>query len=150
MKRVIISTKKSNTAFLIIGVTGALVFAGAGMYFSSYVSKMNPYMAAFSKTASTASTCATLLYIVAFVEFLWTILSAMSYADVYEDKIVGKGLEKFNLRDFHLDYSQITDVSYSGLNLFISTTSGKYKIITNAVKAKQVFDYYNKMNSSNQ
>ncbi len=148
MNRVVITTKKSNKAYLIAGILVAVLFAGFAMYLNSYIGNMSSFELAFSKTASSISTCVTILYIVAFVELMWTILCAMSYADVYEDKIVGKGMEKLNLRDFHLDYSQITDISYSGLNLYISTVGGKYKIITNAVKAKEVFNYYNKVKNT--
>ncbi|MDD7653018.1 MAG: hypothetical protein SOY32_05320 [Candidatus Faecousia sp.] len=137
MNRIVMTTKKTNIAFLASSLISSLLFFGLGIYL------MNLSDRAWGQNATTLKTAAVTLWIVALVHILVDISFATSYADVYEDRIVGKGIQQLFVREFNLDYGQITDISCTGGRLYISTPGGKYKIITNAAKAKEVFDYYN-------
>lgn len=137
MNRIVMTTKKTNLAFLVSSLISSLLFVGVGIYL------MNLSDQTWGQNAATLQTGAVTIWIVTLVYTLVEISFATSYADVYEDRIVGKGIQQFFVREFNLDYGQITDVSCTGGRLFISTPGGKYKIITNVAKAKEVFDYYN-------
>ena len=83
--------------------------------------------------------------IFAIVNFLIKLSFSTSYANVYADKIIGKGIQQFVIKDFNLNYKQIIDISYTGRAIRISTAGGEYKIISNTQKAKEIFDYYNQI-----
>lgn len=97
------------------------------------------------------------LMFVAFVgsilEFAYYFLHFQTYADVYQDRIVGKGIEKFVVQaSFDLRFDQIMDVSQNkgflnagaGKNAFlvINTTGGSYKISTTAQRADEIMAFF--------
>lgn len=66
-----------------------------------------------------------------------------SYVDVYEDRMEGKAIQNgFQIREFRLRYDQISNITYRGLSVYIDTPGGKYRILTNARTAKEIFELY--------
>lgn len=137
MNRIVMTTKKTNIVFLVISLLTSLAFVFLGVFLMDLSDQT------WGQNAATLKTTAIIAWVMSLIYLLVDISFATSYADVYEDRIVGKGIQQLVVRDFNLDYGQITDISCTGRNLYISTPGGKYKIITNAPKAKEVFDYYN-------
>lgn len=141
MSEPIITTKNTNAAYLIAGLIESLLYVGIGMY---CLELRKDFIASWRFSyADTMNTCAILLFIFGAINFLYKLIASTSFADVYSSKIVGKGLQQFVVKDFDLNFSQVTDISCTGRFLNINTPAGKYKIVTNANRAKEVFDYYN-------
>lgn len=108
--------------------------------------------------AESVGTSAIMLIVVATVsavlETLYHMMHFKSHADVYQDRIVGKGIQKIALQDFDLRLDQIVDISQTKgfLNvgkdkntfLVINTASGGYKISTTVDCASQIMEFYRK------
>lgn len=66
-----------------------------------------------------------------------------SYVDVYEDRLEGRAIQNgFQIIEFRLRYDQITNITYMGVSVYIHISGGKYRIITNARTAKEIFELY--------
>lgn len=69
-------------------------------------------------------------------------LFSKSYMDMYTDRIEGKGIQGFSVLDFSVNLNQVLNISTEGIFIKIDTNCGTYKIISDKVTAKKVFDYY--------
>lgn len=146
MNNVKLTTKKTGMTHLIVGIIESLVFAGIGFYCLRSVDVLK---AAWKMgAADTANTAGSLFLLIAFINLMYALLVNASYADVYGDKIVGKGIQMIALKDFDLNFNQISDISCSGQFLSINTPAGKYKVVTNASRAKEIFEYYNSIKNN--
>ena len=142
MNHLILTTQKTNKAYVVAGLIESLIYFGIGMYFLPLSEKTH------GKNASTLVTATSVMCIVAIINFLNKLSFSTSYVNVYTDKILGKGIQQLVVRNFELNYKQINDISYTGRTIRIATSGGEYKIITNAEKAKEIFDYYNQIKST--
>lgn len=88
-----------------------------------------------------------LLIVVAGAMAIYTVYQfaiCKTYVDVYEDGMKGIGIQNgYQILAFNLNYAKITNVTYAGVHIIIHTSGGKYKIVSDAITAKKVFDYYN-------
>ena len=67
---------------------------------------------------------------------------AESYADIYDERIVGTGIQNLSVLDFNFRFDQIINISTENANIYIYTNSGKYQIVSNKETAMSVFNYY--------
>ena len=141
MDKIIMTTKKTNTPYLIAGLIESLLYAGIAFYCLQL--KEDMIDAWHFSYANTLNTCAIILFISAAINFLYKLSASTSFVDVYCNKITGKGIQQFIVRDFELNFEHVTDISCTGRFLYINTPAGKYKIITNATCAKEIFSHYN-------
>lgn len=141
MNKLIMTTKKTNTAYLIAGLIESLLYAGIALYCLQL--KEDMIVEWRFSYADTLNTCAIVLFFFAAINFLYKLSASTSYADVYSNKIAGKGIQLFAVKDFDLNFDQVTDISCTGRFLNINTPAGKYKVITNAACAKEIFEHYN-------
>lgn len=148
MNNIVYTTKKTNVAYLIAGIVESLVYAGIGIYCLQLKEDMlSSWQFDYANTLGIASVFS---FISAFINLLYKLMSSSTFADIYCDKIVGKGLRQLIATDFDLSFQQITDISYTGRFLNINTAAGKYKIVTNAKRAKEIFDHYNTIKNNMQ
>lgn len=89
-----------------------------------------------------------MLFIFAFINLLYKLMVSSTFANIYSNKIVGKGLQQLTVKDFDLSFMQVTDISCTGRFLDINTAAGKYKVVTSANLAKEIFHYYNAMKNN--
>ena len=141
MGEILFTTKKTNMAYLIYGIIESLIFAGIGIYFLSL--RDNLISAWNYSAAETMQTCSTVFLILAAVNVMYKAMSSATFADVYNDKIVGKGIQKLAFKEFDLDYQQISDISVSHNYLSINTAAGTYKVVASQARSKEIFAFYN-------
>lgn len=141
-----LSTKKTNILYLIIGLVSFVIDIALYAYCMQLSDELHSRWKFDS--AETMATIGCIILFFGLVTFAYYMLGFRTFADVYSDRIVGKGMQHFIVKDFDLSYSQITDVSFSGQMLYINTAGGKYKIVTNAQRAKEVFEYCNQIKAA--
>lgn len=104
---------------------------------------------------SDGQTLITIGFIVVFYEMLsafYHVMVSRTYANVFENRLSGIGMQGIQSKSFHLRSEQIAGVSISkgflniesgdSVFLVINTAAGNYKIITSAARAKEILDYY--------
>lgn len=97
-------------------------------------------------------------FILLFIGALSLIYHAMvstTYVDLFEDRIVGTGMQKIQIKSFSLRFDQICGISVSkgflnvesgsGVFLVINTLAGDYKVITTAKYANEIAEYYSRV-----
>ena len=155
MENPIITTRKTGMLYLANQIPNDIAFLVIGIFCLSRVEPLR-YNWEFS-AADTMNTIAILCFFLAFLSFTYHIMVYKTVADVYSDKIVGKGLQKLAVKSFDLRYDQITEITTSkgllnietGACVFvvINTTGSEYKIITTPDRAKEIMEHYNGMHN---
>ncbi len=153
MKKLINTTKKTSLPYLAGHLIEDALFFGIGIFCSQKVDTLRAHWR-FGE-AQTMETVSVLLFIFAFLSLVYHLMVSGTYADVYCEKIIGKGVEKITVKNFNLSFTQITDITRTkgflnseagaGEFLVISTASGSYKIITTSAKAQEIITYYNEI-----
>lgn len=149
MEQPIITTNGTNQASKLSAKLSALlpiIFAIA--IFSFFRGQLEPYPKYVQEKI--LEDCAGLIIISA-ISFLalsmfviYQFLITTSYVNVYADRMEGKGIQNvIQVVDFKLSYSQITSVTSMGNSVYINTPGGKYRILTDAKTAAEIFAYYN-------
>lgn len=72
-----------------------------------------------------------------------SILSEASYLEIYDDIIKGAGIQSFRSIEFNMKFSDIHNITISGAFIYLHTTSGKYKIVSDFETAQKVLQYFN-------
>ncbi|MBQ2887946.1 MAG: hypothetical protein IJE29_03365 [Firmicutes bacterium] len=155
MENPIITTKKTSILYLANQIPKDIAFVIIGIFCQSMVERLR-YNWEFS-AANNMGTAAELCFIVACLSFTYHVMVSQTVAEVYSDKIVGKGMQKLSVKSFDLRYDQITEISTSKglLNvetgscvfLVINTSGNEYKIITTPDRAKEIMEHYNDMHN---
>lgn len=140
MNNVIITTKKTNLVFLITSLAGALLTVVIGFQFVELAEEATSRW--MFSTADKFENLAVLLFVLAGVEVGFALLESTTFADVYSDRIVGKGMHWLKVMEFDLTYDQITNISCRGMYLYINVSGERYRITTSVNRAKEIFDYY--------
>ncbi len=68
-------------------------------------------------------------------------INTLTYVDVYDDRIIGKGIQDMSVLGFNIKLKEINNVAIEGYWLHIQTSSGVYKVMTNNSTAAKVFNY---------
>lgn len=144
MNNPILTTRQTNKTFklsaVISGIADVVFVVLIWTFFKSRMDALPQYMHDdFLKEAAGAIVLLTILIGAAVIYTAYQFLICRSYVDVYEDRMRGMGIQdRFHLLDFDLSRDKITNVTSSGIYVFIHTPGGKYKIVTNAVTAQEV------------
>lgn len=150
MEHHILSTKGAGRKYLVSKLIGDIIFAGIGFFFLSKVETLqNNWQFSLAETASKS---ATVFFLLALLFATYHIMIATTVAELYDDKIVGKGLQKIMLKDFHLRFEQITEIATTKgvlmetatcVFLAINTASGEYKVLATPEAAAKIRDHFN-------
>lgn len=140
MDNPIITTKGTTKSYRIMSLFGGGTLIFLGYRFISYSQEV------WGKRSSQAFFIGLLLWFFALLLAFVVATKATSYVDVFADKIIGKGIQKTSggskVVDFNLSYEEIVSITCDVSNLYVVTAHEKFQIITNADKAKEIFDYY--------
>lgn len=130
MNNPILTTRKTSTEKFIGDLISAVIFVIIGLWFSW------PFL------------------LLALIDFLYHWMQFNTYADVYQDRIIGKGMQKIAQQSFDLRFDQIVDMSQSkgflnlgsgnGVFLVINTAGGSYQIVTKPDRANEIMEFYRK------
>lgn len=141
MNNVIISTKNTNTKYKNTGIACAVLMCVLGfLVLCGYF---------FLSSHSSDDTLIVVLLLGIFligdgiITATLRYINASSYVDIYQDRVIGKGIQNFSPLDFNLKFEQIDNVSVEGIWVYIHTNSGNYKVMTDKKTATEIFNYYN-------
>lgn len=141
MNSVVLSTKKTTTAY----VTAMIVTAVIGMLMGIF----SFCLYAFLKEDHDNQALIMILFggvlflVKGIVDLAVNARGGQTYVEVYADRMIGTGLQNGHLLDFHIPFAGITNVSVEkNMWIHIHTTTGVYKIMTNKKTAADVFHYY--------
>lgn len=91
---------------------------------------------------------------VGMLSMLYHAMVSRTYADVFENRISGSGMQGIQTKSFNLRFDQIAGISVSkgflnleaggGAFLIINTSAGDYKIITTPARANEIVEYYSR------
>ena len=92
------------------------------------------------------------LAIFAILSLVYHVMVSRTYADIFENRISGSGMQGIQTKSFNLRFDQIIGISVSkgflnleaggGAFLIINTSAGEYKIITTPARANEIVEYY--------
>lgn len=151
MNNPILTTRKTSTGKFVANLFGDGIGVAIAIWCFKQVDKLERYWK-FSE-AKAIEKLAIVMLMLSAVEFLYHLMLFSTYADVYEDRIAGKGIEKFVVQStFDLRFDQIVSISQNKgfLNtksdknafLMINTAAGSYKISTTAERANEIMEFY--------
>ena len=145
------TTKNTSIGYLIGQIVPDLMFVAAGIFCLQTVEPLRNRWR--FELADTMGSMGTLFFILAFITMVYHIMVATTVIEVRDDKITGKGLQNFAIKNFRLRFDQVSSMSTSKgiLNLetgncvylIINTASGNYKIVTTPQRANEIIDYFN-------
>ena len=143
MNRVIMSTKKTATAFTAIRIVSAvlsLVLFVIGMTAYAFIADEYPRL-------DGPKNAALILGLVFLVEGTFSLFNAVlegqTYVDVYEDRFVGVGKQGLRALSFNVKIEKINNVSIERKTwVQINTDSGVYRITTNKEMAEKIFNHF--------
>lgn len=135
MNQPILTTKGTNKAYLITNLLPNFFIIALGFFLIDKGEEMWWKAADYNYAALIA-------FAIALISTFIDVYHSTCFAEVYSDKIVGKGIQNFQVVDFNFTYEQITNITYTGPKLYIEIVGSKYKIITNEKTSKEIFDYY--------
>ncbi len=150
-RQLLVTTKKTNTGYLVSNMLGDGLFLGLAVFFYMRGTDLvDSYW--YRKDGEAVLTLALALAMCGFLSLLYHVMVSRAYADVFTDRIVGMGMQGIQCKSFDLRWNQITGISISkgflniesggGVFLIINTSAGNYKIITTEVRAKKVTEIY--------
>lgn len=148
MEKPILTTRETNKASklsaIISGIIDVVFVIFVWNFFKSKMDALPAYMHDdFMKEMFGTIAVLAVMACLALIYTAYQFMICRSYVDVYEDRLVGRGIQNgYQLLDFDLSYDKITNITCSGIHLFIHTPGGKYKIVTNVQTAGEVFQFF--------
>lgn len=151
-RRLILTTRKTNLVYLIPNlVVDILIDGGAAGFF--FMRGMELYASYWYRSeGETLQKIATIFFLLGVLSGIYHVMVSRTYADVFEDRITGIGMQGVQCKSFELRFDQIVGISVSkgilniesggGVFLVINTSAGSYKIITTEARAKEILKYY--------
>lgn len=151
-RRQLFTTRKTSRAYLIINLIGDLVFNS--LFASFCIMKGEELMSTYVYRSEGAALqkLSIFLIIYAGLSLLYHIMVFRTYADVFEDRIVGTGMQGIQSKSFDLRFDQLNGISTSkgflsiesgsGVFLVINTPAGNYKILTTDARAKEIMEFF--------
>ena len=150
MNQPVLSSRSTSGANLLSGFLSLGIDFVVFFWLGSLADKMEESWK-FSEAEDTR-TMAIILLGVGLVYFVYNVMQSKTYADVYPDRICGKGLQNFMLKEYDLRFDQIVEISQSkgflncgtgsGVYLVVTTMGGKYNILTKPACAKEIMEYF--------
>ena len=150
MDKAIISSKGSTKALAVsalvsLGV-GLVIFIGILGFVVNKINSYPSYMLGW--VSGKLYGIVLMLGVLLVVDILLAavpLLRSKTYVEVFEDHMEGMGMQQWlKLMNFKLSNDKITNVTCNGLDIYIYTNGGKYRVTTDVKTAKAVFDYYNR------
>lgn len=140
MSNIVMSTKRTNTARKNAGIVSAALTTLIGIFVIAF------YCYASEHTYSDSVVFLLLvgLFLLGdgIVMITMNCINGSTYVDIYEDRIVGKGIQNLNPQNFNVKMEQVSNISVQGFWLHIHTNSGIYKVMTDKKTATAIFNYY--------
>ena len=152
MHNPILTTRKTSTGKLISDLISAGIGIAVAFWLFKQIHKLESRWM-FSE-ANTIEKLASVILVITLIDFLYHLMQFKTYADVYQERIVGKGIQKIALQSFDLRFDQIVDISRSkgflniesgnSVFLMVNTAGGSYKIVTKPDRANEIVEFYRK------
>ena len=151
-RQLILTTRKTNLSYLIPNlVVDFLIDGGLAGFF--YMRGAELYASYWYRSEGEAlQKLSAMFFLLAVLSAVYHIMVSRTYANVFEDRITGSGMQGIQCKSFDLRLDQIADLSTSKgiLNLetgacvylVINTPAGNYKIITTEARANEIIEYY--------
>lgn len=151
-KRPILTTRKTSKVYLISQLVGDILFGGG---LSGYLLMRGVELCESFWYRSEGEKLISIGFVFFFLSALaacYHIIVSRTYADIYENRFSGSGMQGVQYKSFDLRSEKIEGVSISrgflnlessgGVFLVINTAAGNYKIITTEARAKEILNYY--------
>lgn len=150
-RRITHTTRKTSTGYAISQLLGDLVLIGIGGF--ALVRGADLIGSYWYRDEGRA------LQMLGYFFLFDAVLSALyhgivsrTYMDIFEDRIIGSGMQGIQSKSFNLRFDQIVGISSSkgflniesagGTFLVINTVAGNYKVITTEARAREVLDFF--------
>ena len=152
-KRPFFTTKKTHMAYWVTQVIGDSCFlALAAFSFIRARDLIDSYW--YRSEGEKLQTVGFLMMAIFFLSFLYHAMVSRTYADFFEDRITGSGMQGIQNKSFSIRLDQVVGISVSkgflnmeaggGAFLIINTAAGDYKIVTTTARANEIAEYYSK------
>lgn len=150
-RRQLFTTRKTTRAYLIINMIGDLLVNS--LFASFCIIKGEELMSTYVYRSEGAALqkLSIFLIIYAALSLLYHLMVSRTYADVFEDRIVGTGMQGIQSKSFDLRFDQLNGISASkgflniesgsGVFLVINTPAGNYKVLTTEARAREIMDF---------
>lgn len=153
--RPVLTTRKTNIGYLILDLGGNIIVDGILAAFC-FIRGEELYETYWYRSEGTAlQNLGIVIFILAILSGIYHAMVARTYVDIFEDRIVGNGMQGIQCKSFILRYDQISDISVSkgflnlesgsGTFLVINTPAGNYKIITSKARAEEIAAYFSNL-----
>lgn len=150
-RRPIFTTRKTSKSYLVWELTSDVVPAVFAVFMFEKADKLiRSYW--YKNEGQTLQTVGFLLIFFAILSAIYHVMVSRTYADLFENRISGSGMQKIQAKSFDLKFDQIVGISVSkgfmnieagnGAFLIINTSAGDYKVVTTAARAKEIAEYY--------
>lgn len=149
------TTQKTNAAYLGGQLISDIFFLGLSVFFFIRGNKLiDSYW--HRSDGEAVLQLAGAIFLVGFLSLIYHIMVSRTYADCFDNRITGSGMQGIQTKSFSLRIDQIVGVSVSHgfLNLeapgkaafvIINTIAGTYKVITTNERANEIAEYYSRM-----
>lgn len=152
-KRPISTTRKTSIGYLVGQMIGDGCFVGLSVFFFIRAGELiESYW--YRSQGATLRTAGIVCLLLGVLSACYHVMVSRTYADIFEDRISGSGMQGIQNKSFSLRFDQIVGVSVSkgflnleaggGAFLIINTSAGDYKIITTAERANEIAEYYSR------
>ena len=152
-KRPISTTRKTSIGYLVGQMIGDGFFVGLSVFFFIRAGELiDSYW--YRSDGEKLQTVGFIFLIIGMLSMIYHAMVSRTYADLYEDRISGSGMQGIQNKSFSLRFNQIVDISISkgflnleaggGAFLIINTSAGDYKIITTPARADEIVEYYSR------
>lgn len=149
--RLLFTTRKTSLGYLIINLIGDFLVNSLLLSFCIIKGEelMSTYV--YRSEGRALQNFGFFLIIYAGLSALYHSTVYRTSVDVFEDRIVGTGMQGIQSKSFDLRFDQLNGVSVSkgflsiesgsGVFLVINTPAGNYKILTKEARAREIMDF---------
>lgn len=145
------TTRKTSRTYLIINLFGDLLVNS--LFASFCIIKGEELMSTYVYRSEGAALqkLSIFLIIYAALSLLYHVMVSRTYADIFENRIVGTGMQGIQSKSFDLRFDQLNGISTSkgflniesgsGVFLVINTPAGNYRVLTTEARAREITDF---------
>lgn len=145
------TTRKTNISYLVGQMIGDGFFVAISVFFFIRAGELiDSYW--YRSDGEKLQMAGFVFLMVGMLSMLYHAMVSRTYADVFENRISGSGMQGIQTKSFNLRFDQIAGISVSkgflnleaggGAFLIINTSAGEYKVITTPAKANEIVEYY--------
>lgn len=150
-RKPVLTTRKTSKLYLVWELSSDVVpLVFAVIMFAQADKLVRSYW--YKSEGQTLQTFGFLLIFFALMSAVYHVMVSRTYADIFENRISGSGMQRIQTKSFDLKFDQIVGISVSkgflnieagnGAFLIINTSAGDYKVVTTAARAKEIAEYY--------